>query len=108
MREARFRGLITHLFAVRAFLPEGIGDAHCRALEPARELLREELDRLFIKLRLPLYALTPRDVETPSLRSTLERLVREAGAARGVPAESPTAALYSARRFRPKGAARSR
>ncbi|MGA2759483.1 MAG: hypothetical protein ABSF08_04060 [Candidatus Cybelea sp.] len=93
LREARFGGLITHVFALRAFLPEGIGDAHCRALEHARELLREELDRLFIKLRLPLYALTARDIETPSLHSTLERLMREAGSARGVPAESPTAAL---------------
>jgi hypothetical protein len=85
--------LITHLFAVRGFLPEGIGDGRCSALGAARELLREELDRLFIKLRLPLYVLTARDVETPSLRSTLERLVQEAGAARGVPAEAPTAAL---------------
>src|SRR5579863_10510405 len=102
LRGARFRGLITHLFAVRAFLPEGVGDAHCSALEPARELLREELDRLFIKLRLPLYVLAPRDIETPSLRSTLERLVREAGAARGVPAESPTAALTLRGTFDPR------
>jgi hypothetical protein len=93
LREARFAGLITHLFAVRGFLPEGVGDGRCGALGAARELLREEMDRLFIKLRLPLYVLTARDVETPSLRSTLERLVQEAGAARGVPAEAPTAAL---------------
>jgi uncharacterized repeat protein (TIGR01451 family) len=102
LREARFRGLITHLFAVRAFLPEGVGDARRSALEPARELLREELDRLFIKLRLPLYVLTARDIETPSLRSTLERLVREAAGARGVPAESPTAALSLRGTFDPK------
>ncbi|MGP8101042.1 MAG: hypothetical protein ACLQHL_09860, partial [Candidatus Cybelea sp.] len=102
LREARFRGLITHIFAVRAFLPEGVGDARCGALEPARELLREELDRLFIKFRLPLYVLTARDIETPSLHSTLERLVREAGAARGVPAESPTAALTLRGTFDPR------
>jgi hypothetical protein len=93
LREARFAGLITHLFAVRGFLPEGVGDGRCSALGAARELLREEMDRLFIKLRLPLYVLTARDVETPSLRSTLERLVQEAAAARGVPAQAPTAAL---------------
>ena len=93
LREARFAGLITHLFAVRGFLPEGVGDGRCSALGAARELLREEMDRLFIKLRLPLYVLAARDVETPSLRSTLERLVQEAGAARGVPAQAPTAAL---------------
>jgi uncharacterized repeat protein (TIGR01451 family) len=102
LREARFSGLITHVFVVRAFLPERVGDAHCRALEPARELLREELDRLFIKLRLPLYVLTARDVETPSLHATLERLVREAGVARGVPAESPTAALTLRGAFDPR------
>ena len=93
LREARFAGLITHLFAVRGFLPEGVGDGRCGALGAARELLREEMDRLFIKLRLPLYVLTARDVETPSLRSTLERLVQEAGAARGVPVQAPTAEL---------------
>jgi uncharacterized repeat protein (TIGR01451 family) len=93
LREARFAGLITHLFAVRGFLPEGVGDGRCGALGAARELLREEMDRLFIKLRLPLYVLTARDVETPSLRSTLERLVQEAGAARGVPVRAPTAEL---------------
>ncbi|MFY9740294.1 MAG: hypothetical protein WAK11_14765 [Candidatus Cybelea sp.] len=102
LREARFRGLITHLFAVRGFLPEGIGDGRCSALGATRELLREELDRLFIKLRLPLYVLTARDVETPSLRSTLERLVQEAGAARGVPAEAPTAALTLRGSFDPE------
>jgi uncharacterized repeat protein (TIGR01451 family) len=102
LREARFRGLITHLFAVRAFLPQGVGDAHRSALEPARELLREELDRLFIKLRLPLYVLTARDIETPSLRSTLERLVREAAGARGVPAESLTAVLSLRGTFDPR------
>ncbi|MFY9720650.1 MAG: hypothetical protein WAK16_13510, partial [Candidatus Cybelea sp.] len=93
LREARFGGLITHLFALRAFLPEGIGDARAGALTATRELLREELDRLFIKLRLPHYVLAQRDVETPSLRSTIELLVREAGAARGIPAESPTASI---------------
>ena len=46
---------------------------------------------------------TARDVvETPSLRSTLERLVREAGGARGVPAESPTAALSLRGTFDPR------
>ena len=93
LREARFAGLITHLFALRAFLPDAIGDAHCGALGATKELLRDEFDRLFIKLRLPDYAIAPRDVETPSLRSTLERLIAETASARGMPVESPTAAL---------------
>ncbi|HVR47710.1 MAG TPA: hypothetical protein VMT95_13855 [Candidatus Binatia bacterium] len=93
LREARFGGLVTHLFVVRAFLPEAIGDTHCGALAPLRDLLREELDRLFIKLRLPRYAIAPRDVETPSLRSTIERVLHEAALARGVPADPPTESI---------------
>ena len=93
LREARFAGLITHLFALRALLPDAIGDAHCAALGATKELLRDEFDRLFIKLRLPGYAIAPRDIETPSLRSTLERLLAESASARGTPVESPTVAL---------------
>ncbi|MBV8491829.1 MAG: DUF11 domain-containing protein [Candidatus Eremiobacteraeota bacterium] len=91
--EARFSGLVTHLFALRAFLPDSVGDAHGGALGSLRDLLREELDRLFIKLRLPSYSIAPRDIETPSLRTTIERVLHEAAAARGTPAESPAAAL---------------
>jgi uncharacterized repeat protein (TIGR01451 family) len=91
LREAHFGGLVTHLFALRAFLPEHIGDSHSGTLPAARELLRDELDRLFIKLRLPRYAIAPRDIETPSLRSTIEHLVRDAVAAHGIPPDSPTA-----------------
>ncbi|HEX8807168.1 MAG TPA: hypothetical protein VF741_09465, partial [Candidatus Aquilonibacter sp.] len=50
--EARFDGLITHLFAMRAFFPEAIGDTHVGAVASMREMLRDETDRLFIKLRL--------------------------------------------------------
>ena len=82
MHEARFEGLVTHLFALRAFLPEAIGDAHVRhAVDVARGLLRDELDRLFIKLRLPSYAMAARDVETPSLRSTIDRFLHDAARA---------------------------
>lgn len=93
LREARFGGLITHLFAVRAFLPEQIGDGRCAGLQTVRELLREEFDRLFIKLRLPRYVIAARDIETPSLRSTVEHLMRDAASAHGIPPDSPTAAL---------------
>lgn len=89
--EARFDGLVTHLFALRAFLPDAIGDAHAGALPALRDVLRDEFDRLFIKLRLPNYVIAPRDIETPSLRSTLERVFQEAAHARGIPAEPPAA-----------------
>ena len=93
LEEARFDGLVTHLFAIRAFFPEAVGDAHLGALSEMRDTLREELDSLFIKLRVPSYAIAPRDLETPSLRATLERLAHELGSARGTPAETPGSAV---------------
>jgi uncharacterized repeat protein (TIGR01451 family) len=91
--EARFDGLITHLFAMRAFFPEAIGDTHVGAVASMREMLRDETDRLFIKLRLPSYVIAPRDIETPSMRATLERLLHDTAAARSIPAETPGATV---------------
>jgi uncharacterized repeat protein (TIGR01451 family) len=93
LREARFEGLVTHLFSVRAFMPDFVGNGYMPALEPLRDALREEFDRLFIKLRLPRYVIAARDVETPSLRATIVRVLQEASSAHGVPAESPTSAI---------------
>lgn len=93
LREARFDGLVTHLFAIRAFLPDAAGDGHVRALPALRDALRDELDRLFIKLRLPSYPIAARDVETPSLRAVVERALHEIAGAMGTPAEPPAAAL---------------
>ncbi|MGH7738488.1 MAG: hypothetical protein ACREMP_11575 [Candidatus Tyrphobacter sp.] len=86
--EARFPSLVTHLFALRAFMPEAIGSDRT-SIEAVSQGIREDLDRLFIKLRLPNYSIAPRDVETPSMRALVERLVHEAGAASGAP-ESPS------------------
>jgi hypothetical protein len=91
--EARFDGLVTHLFAMRAFFPEAIGDTHVGAVASMREMLRDETDRLFIKLRLPTYVIAPRDIETPSMRAALERLLHDTSNARGTPAETPGATL---------------
>ncbi len=91
--EARFDGLITHLFAMRAFFPEAIGDTHVGAVASMREMLRDETDRLFIKLRLSSYVIAPRDIETPSMRATLERLLHDVHDARGTPAETPGATV---------------
>jgi uncharacterized repeat protein (TIGR01451 family) len=91
--ESRFDGLVTHLFALRALFPGGIGDTHLSSLGAMREALRDELDRLFIRLRLPSYAIAARDVETPSFRASIERLVHDVSAAHGVPAETPGTTL---------------
>jgi uncharacterized repeat protein (TIGR01451 family) len=93
LREARFGGLVSHLFALRAFLPDAIGNARCGALEALRDALREEFDRLFIKLRLPRYTIVARDIETPSLHAAIDRLLDEASSAYGVPPEPPIASL---------------
>jgi len=99
--EARFNGLVTHLFAMRAFFPEAIGDAHVGAVTSMREMLRDELDRLFIKLRLPNYVIAPRDIETPSFRATVERLLHDVSGARSVPAETPGSTLVLRGSFDP-------
>lgn len=101
LEEARFVGLVSHVFAIRAFLPDAIGDAYAGSLTAVRDALRDELDRLFIKLRLPNYAIAERDVETPSLRAVVERLLHEAASARGTPAEPPEAAATLAGSFDP-------
>jgi len=93
LNEARFSGLVTHLFAIRALFPDAIGDTHATTLTATREALRESLDRLFIKLRLPNYVVAPRDIETPSFRATVERFALGVGDARGTPAQPAAAAL---------------
>ena len=80
LNEARFPGLVTHLFAIRAFLPDAAPESMQRELAQVRESLRESLDRLFIKLRLPNYVIAPRDLETAGGRSALTAF---AGAAYG-------------------------
>jgi uncharacterized repeat protein (TIGR01451 family) len=75
LSEARFSGLLTHVFAIRAFFPDSIGASGDTALHEVRETLRETLDRLFIKLRLPNYVIAPRDLETKAARAALETLL---------------------------------
>jgi hypothetical protein len=57
-------------------------------------MLAELADRLFIKVRLPNFALLPDDVETPELRASLISLVEELAAAK-----PPRASLRSGLRL---------
>lgn len=75
LSEARFGGLATHLFALRAFFPDEAGPAAETALQEVRGTLRETLDRLFIKLRLPHYVITPRDLENAATRAGVVTLL---------------------------------
>ncbi len=77
LKEARFGSLLSHLFAIRAFFPTVIsgGELLRNALEDQRIQLRDTLDRLFIKLRLPLYSVAARDIEAMPMRRALLELV---------------------------------
>jgi uncharacterized repeat protein (TIGR01451 family) len=90
LEEARFGGLVSHLFAIRSFFPDAIGSSGAPALQ--RESLRETLDRLFIKLRLPHYTIAPRDLESSATRATLEAFLAAAGKAEGEPPAPPPGA----------------
>jgi uncharacterized repeat protein (TIGR01451 family) len=75
--EARFTGLVTHLFAIRAFFPDAMSARDESRLHDVRESLRETLDRVFIKLRMPTYVIAPRDLETMAFRDALGALLEE-------------------------------
>ena len=73
--EARFAGLVTHLFVIRAFFPDAISAENDATLHDVRETLRETLDRVFIKLRMPTYVIAPRDLESAASRDALAALL---------------------------------
>jgi uncharacterized repeat protein (TIGR01451 family) len=78
LEQADFQGLITHFFALRAFFPDamhGADEGVQVKLDALREALRTTLDRLFIKLRLPRYALTAKDLEDGGSRAALRDLL---------------------------------
>lgn len=93
LSEARFGALVTHLFAIRALFPSAAGSEEGNALHAVRESLRETLDRMFIKLRLPNYVLAPRDVETAAGRAAVETLVSCVQPGHNEPPEGAAAVL---------------
>ena len=82
LREARFPGLLPHLFLLRALFPD---DAHgadgvLRArLRRHGELMSELIDTLFVKLRLPDPEIAPEDLETRELRASLRGVLEGLG-----------------------------
>ena len=87
--EIRPGRLVGHLFALRALLPDAIGSTPLPRLDRLRDMLRESLDRLFIKLRIAHYAMLERELETPTLRQAIEGALADAALTHGEP--SPTA-----------------
>ena len=76
--QADYGGLVSHLFVVRSFFPDGVfgldGEVTPK-FGAQRDALRSVLDRLFIKLRLPRYALTAKDLEDRPSRDALMELI---------------------------------
>jgi hypothetical protein len=73
----RAPGLVGHLFALRFFFPdaaEGCDAAVGDALGAVRDAVRDVFDRLFVKLRIPGFAVTADDLEDPALRAALAAL----------------------------------
>jgi uncharacterized repeat protein (TIGR01451 family) len=75
LSDARFAGLVTHLLALRDFLPDAASVRDERPLVEVRSGLREVLQRMFIKLRMPSYVLAPRDLESTASRDALIALL---------------------------------
>jgi uncharacterized repeat protein (TIGR01451 family) len=78
LEQSEYGGLVTHLFAIRTLVPTAFagldGDVNAK-LGAEREALRAVIDRLFIKLRMPRYALTAKDLEDRGSRNALVELV---------------------------------
>jgi len=78
LEQSDYGGLVRHLFALRMLFPDRIaginGELESKFLAE-REVLRGVVDRLFIKMRLPRYALTAKDLEDRTSRMALVELV---------------------------------
>jgi len=79
-----------HFFAIRAFLPDRLIGSPVleELLESERERLHELLDHLFIKLRLPRYLVSQKDLEDRTARSALIGLMRGIAEQRAVASET--------------------
>jgi uncharacterized repeat protein (TIGR01451 family) len=80
LEQTRVGGLVAHLLALRALVPDRVGGADrlLRArLLAYREQLGQHVDRLFIKVRLPDFPLETADLETSELRGALVHLFEE-------------------------------
>jgi uncharacterized repeat protein (TIGR01451 family) len=78
LEQSDYGGLVRHLFALRMLFPERIaglnGELEAK-FTAERDALRGVVDRLFIKMRLPRYALTAKDLEDRTSRMALVELV---------------------------------
>ena len=88
-------GLVQHLFALRALLPNaivGANDRDTRSLIEAARTARAPLDRFFVRLRVPRLTITSKDLEDRESRDAMRDIVdivsrREASPAKARPPE---------------------
>ncbi len=88
LEQSEYGGLITHVFAIRTLVPTvfaGLNGDVPGKLAAEREALQGVVNRLFIKMRMPRYAITAKDLEDRASRSALVELVQSLAAAQ--PAE---------------------
>jgi hypothetical protein len=103
LRAAPGDGLLAHLMVLRALFPDGAADADAmlRArLRRHNELLSEQIDGLFVKLRLPGASLQPADLESRAMRSSLRALLESLGRERALePADTAGLRLVGTVRY---------
>ena len=78
LESSDYGGLASHLFAIRTLAPTsfaGVNGNVSLKLAAERDALRAVIDRLFIKMRMPRYALTAKDIEDRASRAALIDLV---------------------------------
>jgi uncharacterized repeat protein (TIGR01451 family) len=94
----RSSGLVGHLFVLRLFFPDACAacdDGVSAALGVVGDRLRDVFDRLFVKLRIPGYAVCCDDLEDAALRAAIVALLDrfDDGVDDGVPAPFAAAPL---------------
>ncbi len=78
LEQSDYGGLVTHVFAIRTLVPTaftGLNGAVPGKLAAQREALQGVVNRLFIKMRMPRYAITAKDLEDRASRAALIELV---------------------------------
>ena len=78
--KAQFGGMLLHVFAIRTFFPENIVNADAdteKSFRVYNRALGGMLDRLFVRLRIPRYTLTSKDIEDRDMRFALRTLCAE-------------------------------
>ncbi|MDQ6930004.1 MAG: hypothetical protein M3126_04985, partial [Candidatus Eremiobacteraeota bacterium] len=78
LEKSDFDGMLPHLFAIRLFFPESIVNAPAeveKSFRIANRAMQNTLDRLFVRLRIPRYAITSKDLEDRDSRFALRQLV---------------------------------